>query len=82
MNYDNWKSNDLEEVSNDGIEKDFESWLDRQDDTEALAKYAKKDLVLYVSEEGLSWDYPDTIQEQFIDDFREELATYYLNNGE
>ena len=80
MTYDNWKTTDFETIENDKKLDGFDLWLDREEDTEVLAGYVKKDLVLYVAEEGMDWDYPDEIHERFIDDFTDELADYYLES--
>ena len=62
--------------------EDYERWIAKQDNVEDLAKWVKKDLVLYVSEERLDWDYPDVIMDRFVEDFEEELTVYFLDNGE
>jgi hypothetical protein len=78
--FDLWLITNPAQAEQDRNMNNFDLWLDRESDTETLAKYINKDLVLFVSEEGLDWDYPDQIHEKFIENFGEDLFEYYLNS--
>ena len=78
--FDNYITTNPAEAEQERNMDNFETWLDNESDTETLVNYINKDLTLFVSEENLDWDYPDTIHEKFIENFAEELFEYYLNN--
>jgi hypothetical protein len=78
--FDLWLITNPAQAEQDRNMNNFDLWLDRESDTETLAKYINKDLVLFVSEEGLDWDYPDQIHEKLIENFGEDLFEYYLNS--